>query len=87
MTLRTNNELSLRKLVNGAITELARVPFTVQTNQAYRLRIEAIGTKLIVYVNDEVRLQASDSSHAQGRSGLVTYRAAASYSEYESWQP
>jgi hypothetical protein len=87
VSLRTSNELSLRKVVNGVITELARVPFTVQFNQPYRLRIEAIGTKLIVYVNDEVRLQASDSSHSQGRQGLVTYRAAASFGGYESWQP
>jgi hypothetical protein len=87
VTLRSSNELSLRKLVNGAITELARVPLTVESGTQYRLRIEAIGSKLVVYVDDEVRLQATDSSHARGRSGLVTYRAAASYSAYEAFQP
>jgi hypothetical protein len=87
VTLRTSNEVSLRKMVNGVITELARAPFTVQLGQAYRLRIEAIGQKLLVYVNDQVRLQASDSSHPQGRSGLITYRAAASFSDYSAWQP
>jgi len=87
VTLRTSNELSLRKVVNGVVTELAREPFTVQSGQPYRLRIEAIGTKLLVYVNDQVRLQASDSSHTQGRSGVVTYRAAASFSGYSAWQP
>jgi len=87
VTLRSNNQLSLRKVVNGVITELAHVAFTVNLNQAYRLRIEAIGTKLVVYVNDEVRLQASDSALTQGRSGLVTYRAAASFGGYASWQP
>ena len=87
VSLRTSNELSLRKVVNGVITELARQPFTVQVGQPYRLRIEAIGTKLIVYVNDEVRLQTRDASHAQGRSGLVTYRAAASFTDYEVFQP
>ena len=87
VTLRSNSQLSLRKVVNGAITELAHVVFSVSLNQAYRLRIEAIGTKLVVYVNDEVRLQASDSSLTQGRSGLVTYRAGASFGGYASWQP
>jgi hypothetical protein len=87
VSLRTSNELSLRKVVNGVITELARVPFTLQFNQPYWLRVEAIGTKLIVYVNEQVRLQASDSSHAQGRSGVVTYRAAASFAGYTVWQP
>ncbi len=57
----------------------------MQFNQTYRLRIEAIGTNLVVYLNDQVRLQASDSSHAQGRSGVVTYRAAASFNS--AWQP
>lgn len=87
VTLRTSNELSLKKMVNGVITELARTTLTVQQGQPYRLRIEAIGTKLLVYLNDEVRLQAVDSSHTQGRSGLVTYRAAAAFSKYHSWQP
>jgi hypothetical protein len=87
VTLRSSNDLSLRKLVNGVITELAHKPFTLQLNQPYRLRIEAIGTKLVVYLNDSVWVQASDSSHPQGRSGLVTYRAAATFTEYSSWQP
>src|SRR5688572_21519980 len=86
-SLRTSNEVSLRKVVNGVITELDREPFTVQAGQAYRLRVEAIGTNLVVYVNDQVMLQARDSSHAQGRQGVVTYRAAASFSGYEVWQP
>ena len=87
VTLRTSNELSLRKIVDGVVTELDREPFTMQFNQYYRLRIEAIGTKLVVYLNDTARLQASDSSHPQGRSGVITYRAAASFSGYSAWQP
>ena len=86
VTLRTTNEVSLRKVVNGVITELARAPYTINLNQAYRLRIEAIGSKFIVYLNDEVRLQASDTSLTKGRSGLVTYRAAVSFGNYGSWQ-
>jgi len=87
VTLRTTNELSLRKVVNGVFTELARAPFPLQYNQFYRLRIEAIGTKLIVYLNDQVWVQASDASHPRGRNGLVTYRAAASFSGLAAWQP
>jgi len=87
VSLRTSNELSLRKVVNGVITELDRLPFTIQLNQRYRVRIEAIGTKLVVYVNDQARLQATDASHPQGHTGLVTYRAAASFSGLVTWQP
>jgi hypothetical protein len=87
VTLRSSNDLSLRKLVNGVITELAHKPFTLKMGQPYRLRIEAIGTKIVVYLNDSVWVQASDSSHPQGRSGLITYRAAARFTGYGSWQP
>ena len=87
VTLRTSNEISLRKVVNGVVTELDRDPVPLQVGTPYRLRVEAIGTKLIVYLNDQVRLEASDSSHAQGRAGYVTFRAAASFSGYSAWQP
>jgi hypothetical protein len=87
VTLRTSNEMSLRKVVNGVVTELDREAVPLQVGTPYRLRVEAIGTQLIVYLNDQVRLQASDSSHTQGRSGLVTYRAATSFRGYSAWQP
>jgi hypothetical protein len=87
VTLRTSNEMSLRKVVNGVVTELDRESIPLQVGTPYRLRVEAIGTKLIVYLNDQIRLEASDSSHAQGRPGYATYRAAASFSGYSAWQP
>ncbi|HEX6397789.1 MAG TPA: hypothetical protein VFZ95_10220 [Steroidobacteraceae bacterium] len=87
VSLRTSNELSLRKVVNGIVTVLDTEPYTFQLGQAYRVRFEAIGTKLVVYVNDQVRLQATDASHARGRYGLVTFRAGATFSEYRAWQP
>lgn len=87
VTLRSSNLLSLRKLVNGAITELATRPFTLVPGRAYDLRIEAIGDKLVVYVNEEVMLEARDAAHARGRYGVVTYRAEATFSNYGAWQP
>jgi hypothetical protein len=87
VSLRTSNEISLRKIVNGVITELARLPFNVAPGVTHRLRLEAIGTKLVVYVNDRVLLQATDSSLTQGRSGVVTYRAAATFGGFETFQP
>ena len=37
VTLRTSNELSLRKVVNGVFTELARAPLTLQSNSVLPL--------------------------------------------------
>jgi hypothetical protein len=87
LSLRNDNTLSLRKLVNGTITELASVPFTVALNTRYVLRLEAVGNQLRGYVNGGLRLQASDSSHASGSGGIVSYKAAATFDDYVAYQP
>lgn len=81
------SETSLRKLVNGAIIELARVPFTPSVNTGYILRLEVVGTSLRAYINNRFLLEAADSSHAAGKYGLVTYRATATFDDFEVTQP
>lgn len=46
VTVRNTNVISLRKLVNGAITILDTAPMTVTTGTWYTLRLEAIGRSL-----------------------------------------
>jgi hypothetical protein len=86
-TLRNNNTIALRKLVNNAIVELDTAPFTVAGNTWYRARFEAIGTQLRVYINDALLLEATDSSHITGRYGPVMYRAAVEYDDILAVQP
>ena len=86
-TIRNDNTLSLRKLVNGSIVELAAVPFTAVTNIPYQLRFEAVGTHLRVYINGVLQLEASDSSHPVGRYGSVMYRTSAEYDDVNAVQP
>jgi hypothetical protein len=69
LTLRNSNRLSLRKLVNGAITEIGSVPLTVNAGSTYALRLEATGQSLRVYLNDALVMQAVDPSYAKGRGG------------------
>ncbi|WP_129648084.1 hypothetical protein [Peristeroidobacter agariperforans] len=80
-------EASIRKLVNGAIFELAKVPFAVTPNTWYTLRLEATGNQLRAYINDRFLLEATDTSHATGKYGLVTYRAAATFDEVRVLEP
>jgi hypothetical protein len=87
VTLRNSNRLSLRKVVNGGITELGRVPLSVSVGSTYALRLEATGQSLRVYVNDALVMQAVDSSHAKGRGGAATYKAAAQFDDYVAYQP
>jgi hypothetical protein len=83
----SDNTISLRKLVNGAIQTLASAPLTATTGTWYALRLEAVGNKLRAYVNGRLIVQATDSSHAQGRYGAVMYQATARYDDVRVTQP
>ena len=85
--LRSGGTVSLRKLVNGTIFTLASAPFAVSLNTQYALRLEVVGNQLRGYVNGVLFLQATDSSHASGISGLMTSKAAAQFDDYFAYQP
>jgi len=89
VTLRSSGALDIRKLVNGSIQTLASVPFPVQTNVNYRVRFEAIGTRLRVYVNGTLRAEATDSSltRAVSSAGVATYKAAVDLDNFRITQP
>lgn len=87
VTLRNDNTVSLRKLMNGAIVELDTAPLAITTDTWYRVRFDAIGTQLRVYINDVLKLEASDATHATGRYGPVMYRTAAQYDDLLAIEP
>ena len=87
VTARQSGQLSLRKLTNGAITVLGTVPFQIEQDQFFLLRLEAIGDKLRVYVNDVLRLERTGASLVPGKVGLATYRTAASFFYYTAYEP
>ena len=86
VSVRANGQISLRKLVGGAITVLGSVPFVASSQPMY-LRLEVVGTKLRVYVNDVLLLERSDATFTRGSSGFKTYNTAASYDDYIAYQP
>ncbi|HLA70224.1 MAG TPA: hypothetical protein VK624_01860 [Steroidobacteraceae bacterium] len=87
VTARKTNELSLRKLTDGAISVLGTVPLTVSPNAPFVLRLEAIQDRLRVYVNDVLRIERSGADIVTGKVGVVTYRAAASFDQYSAVEP
>ena len=87
VTLRTNNTISLRRLINGAIQELDSAPLTVQAGTTYRIRLDAIGNSLRVWVNGKHLLEATDSTFPAGKYGLATYKASAQFDDFVSAQP
>jgi len=87
LSLRSSNTVSLRKVVNGNITILASAPFTVQPATWYRLRLDAIGDHLRVYVGANLLLEATDASLPTGNSGPVMFKAAVDYDDFLAYQP
>lgn len=85
--LHSSGQVSLRRWMNGQVTVLNETPFTVTAGTSYRMRLEAIGSSLRVYVNGQFMAEAVDSAIPQGRYGLVTYRAAAEFDNFNASRP
>lgn len=86
ITVRKDNTISLRKLVNGAVQVLDSAPLTVSAGTWYSLRLEAVGNSVRAYVNGNLLLEANDASHASGRYGLMMYKTAATYDDFIAWE-
>ena len=69
LTLRHTNLVSLRKLTNGAITELGTYSLPITLGIWYRLRIEAVGAQIRGYVNGVLVAEATDTTHPRGAAG------------------
>ena len=87
ITLRNDNTVSLRKLVNGAIVVLDQARLTVTTNTWYALRLEAIGGALRAYVDGRLLLEAHDDMFAQGSYGIAMYKAATRVDDFKVVEP
>ena len=73
--------------MNGVVTVLGTLSFTVRPNTWYNLRLDAVGNELRGFINGAQVLQAIDSSHTSGQGAILTYKAAAEYVNYLAWQP
>jgi hypothetical protein len=58
---------------------LASAPLPVAINTDYRLRLEAAGDRLRVFVNGVKVLEAHDAALSHGRAALITYMAKADF--------
>jgi hypothetical protein len=87
VTARKANRLSLRRLTNGAVSELGSVSFPVAAGAPFVLRLEAIGDRLRVYVNDELKLERAGAQVVAGKVGVMTYRASALFDAYTAYEP
>jgi hypothetical protein len=87
LTLRSSNAVSLRKLVNGVITELDTAAFAVEPGAWHTLRLEAVGNRLRGFVDDALLVEAVDDSHASGSGGIATWRTVGRFDYLRVTQP
>jgi hypothetical protein len=85
--LKSSGKAALRKVVDGQLTLFEEVPFTVTPGTSYRVRLEAIGSELRLYVNGRLLAEGVDSALPTGRYGLVTYRATAQFDNFSAVRP
>ena len=95
VSLRQNNTVTLRRLINGQITQMFSAPLTVTPGAWYTIRIEVVAGKTRVYVNDQLTFSTNEDvgppgpnpGGRWGRVGLVTYKATADYDDFLAYQP
>lgn len=85
--LHSSGKASLRRRLNGQTTILDEAPFTVAAGTSYRVRLDAIGSSLRLYVNGLLLAEAEDAAIPQGRYGLTTYRAVAEFDNFNASRP
>src|SRR6185295_5519798 len=75
-TYRLPNKVSLRRMKNGVVTELA-YGFTHDDfvpGRSYRVRLESVGDQHAVFLDGFPVAHAKDSSFTHGHPGVVSYR-------------
>lgn len=89
LTVRSSNNISLRKLTDGNITVLDTATLPVAVNTWYALRLDILGTRLRAFVNGRLVLEATDNTapHVSGRYGLGSFRTAAEADDFLAIQP
>jgi hypothetical protein len=77
VTFRASGAISIRRMQDGVVTPL---PYPVQlqpfvAGRNYRVRFEAVGDQLAVFVNGIPRAHVKDSTFTHGHPGIAGYRA------------
>ncbi|WP_116062324.1 right-handed parallel beta-helix repeat-containing protein [Cohnella phaseoli] len=73
--------VELKKIVGGVQTSLASKSYNVSLQSEYRLRILAEGATIVVYLNGDQVLTATDASFSSGKIALDAYNATATFDD------
>lgn len=78
-----DNQLKLKKKVNGSWTTLDSASFSFSTSTTYELKLVIDGNSLKGYINSTLYVEASDSSLNEGYFGLRTYKNKAIFDAFQ----
>jgi len=73
--------VELKKIVNGVQTSLASKSYNVSLQSEYRLRILTKGATIVVYLNGDQVLTATDASFSSGKIALDAYNATVTFDD------
>ncbi|HEV7609448.1 MAG TPA: hypothetical protein VGO61_19075 [Steroidobacteraceae bacterium] len=79
LSIRSSNQLQIRKVVNGAITVLESVPFTAVAREMHEFTFTARGKDLDAFVDGQLVAAASDGALPRGQYGLGAVHATATW--------
>ncbi|GFE82840.1 hypothetical protein GCM10011487_48400 [Steroidobacter agaridevorans] len=77
ITVRSSQQIQLKKIVGGVVQTLASASMSVAVNRGYNLRLEANAARLRVFADDRLLFDVTDNSLLQGYSGVMMYKARA----------
>lgn len=71
VNLTSDSHLQLRKYVNGVATDLAPpIAYPVALGRTYKLALVVAGTSIKAFVNDTLRMSATDATFSSGQVGV-----------------
>jgi hypothetical protein len=79
VTARSSGVLQLKKMVGGAYTTLGSATLPIAIGTTSRLRLEAVGDHVRVFVGNTPVLRVRDTSLSGGVPGVMMYRASADF--------
>jgi hypothetical protein len=74
-----NSAATLNGTERTTVATLGSASLPITLNRSYRTRLETIGTRLRLYVDDQLLAEASDSSLSHDVAGVMMFRTKADY--------
>jgi hypothetical protein len=87
LSVRSSNQLQIRKIVNGVTTVLRAVSYTAAPGAMHEYTFSVVGNELHAFVDGQLVATALDDALPRGKYGMGTYRAAATWQDYVADQP